>query len=127
MIVSNFTDNYLMYENMSIWEIKSIRDFFKAQESLAEIFEVEYGFPYGELHKQTDFRDTDIMIISKLLDHFGDKQFFVFSYNDPHHNELKNLQDRKIINFGMDIHVLNPQRIYVLEMDKSKDIKIYDR
>jgi len=36
------------------------------------------------------------------------------------------LQDQKSIQFGMDIHVLNPNRIYVLMMDKSKNPALYD-
>ena len=127
MTVKDFGTKYLMYENMSIWEIKSLDELFKAHESLHEIFEKEYGFPYGELSKRrNDFRDSDMTVVSKLLDHFGDKQFFIFSYNDNHHSELKNLQDKKIINFGIDIHVVNPNRIYVLEMDKTQDLKAYD-
>lgn len=127
MTVNDFGTKYLMYENMSIWEIRSLDELFKTHESLFEIFEKEYGFPYSELadHKN-DFKDSDSMVISKLLDHFGDKQFFVFSYGDKHHNDLKNLQDKKIINFGIDIHVVNPSRIYVLEMDKTQDLKVYD-
>ena len=39
---------------------------------------------------------------------------------------LKTLQDKKVIQYGMDIHVLNPNRIYVLEMDKTKEFQKYD-
>lgn len=127
MTITDFSDNYLIYENMSIWEIKSLPDFFKAHESLQEIFEKEYGFPYEKLNEQKDFSDSEIMVVSRLLDNFNDKQFFVFSYNDEHHNDLKQLQDSKTINFGMDIHVIHPNRVYVLEMDRSKDFKVYDR
>jgi hypothetical protein len=127
MIVNDFLENYMMYENMSIWEIKSIPEFFKAQESLSDIFEEEYGFSYCKLNEHNDFKDSDTMIVSKLLDYYRDKQFFVFTYNDANHNELKALQDNKTVNFGIDIYVINPNRIYVLEMDKTKDIKMYDR
>lgn len=127
MTVTDFSDNYLLYENMSIWEVKSLDEFFKAHESLTEIFEKEYGFPYSKRSEHSEFKDSDIMVISTLLDNFGDKSFFIFSYNDKHHNDLKAIQDKKIINFGIDIHVINPNRIYVLEMDKTKDLKMYDR
>lgn len=127
MTITDFSDNYLMYENMSIWEVKSLPEFFKAHENLLEIFEKEYGFPFDKLNEQENFKDKDIMVVSKLLDHFGDKHFFVFSSNDAHHNDLKTLQDRKTINFGIDIHVIHPKSIYVLEMDKTKDLKMYDR
>ena len=127
MTITNFSDNYYMYENMSIWEIKSLTEFFKAQESLFEIFEKEYGFPFNKLDEQASvFKESDIMIVSKLLNYFSDKYFLIFSYNDQHHNQLKNMQDRKIINFGIDIYVIHPKSIYVLEMDKTKDLKMYD-
>ncbi|TAL59536.1 MAG: hypothetical protein EPN85_09160 [Bacteroidetes bacterium] len=127
MTITDYTNNYLKYDNMSIWEIKNLDDLFKAHESMLDIFEKEYGFPYSQLKEQREnVKDADIVIVSKLLDHFGDKHFFVFSYNDKHHNDLKTLQDKKAINFGIDIHVVNPQRIYVLEMDKTQDLKVYD-
>ena len=127
MTITDFLDNYSMYENMSIWELKSLGEIFKAHENMTEIFEKEYGFPFNKLNEQQNFKDSDVMMVSRLLDHFGDKQFFVFSYNDRHHNDLKVLQDEKVVNFGLDIHVIHPARVYVLEMDKTKDLKMYDR
>lgn len=127
MTITDFRDNHLMYDNMSIWELKSLDEIFKAHESMTEIFEKEYGFPFDKLNEQENFKDSNIVVVSKLLDHFGDKQFFVFSYNDKHHNDLKVLQDEKIINFGLDVHVIHPKSIYVLEMDRTKDLKMYDR
>ena len=127
MTITDFGSNYIKYDNMSIWELKSLDELFKAHENMLEIFEKEYGFPYSKLNEQSEkFNDLDVKIVSNLLDHFGDKHFFVFSYNDKNHNDLKILQDKKVINFGIDIHVINPQRIYVLEMDKTKDLKVYD-
>ena len=127
MTIADYGKNYHKYDNMSIWEIKNLEDLFKAHENMLEIFEKEYGFPYSKFMDQKDsFPDTDIKVVSKLLDHFGDKHFFVFSYGDKHHNDLKTLQDNKTINFGIDIHVINPRRIYVLEMDKTQDLKVYD-
>ena len=127
MTIADFAENYLMYENMSIWEIKSIPEFSKAHESLIEIFEKEYGFPFTELSQQKEFPDTEMMVVSKLLNYFDNKYFLIFSNNDKHHNELKSLQDRKIMNFGIDIHVIHPTSMYVLEMDKANDLQKYDR
>ncbi len=42
MTVTDFSENYHLYENMAVWEIKSIEDFFKAHENLYEIFEKEH-------------------------------------------------------------------------------------
>lgn len=127
MVVTDFAEHYELYENMSIWEISNLEEFFKAHETLQEIFEKEYGFPYSAKNN-TDKKilDSDIVIVSKLLDYFGDKHFLIFSNNDLHHNYLKVLQDNKVINFGIDIHVIHPKKIFVLEMDKTKDMKKYD-
>lgn len=128
MIVTDFKENYNMYENMSIWVVNSLDEFFKAHEFLMEIFENEYRFPFDKRNEQANpFDDTDIMVVSKLLDHFGDKQFFVFSKTDKHHKDLIEIQNKKIINFGMDISSIEPNKIYVLEMDKTKDLSMYDK
>jgi len=66
------------------------------------------------------------MVVSKVLDYFGDKTFFIFENNNKHHNDLKQMQDKKIINFGIDIYVLNPTHIYALMMDKTSDLSKYD-
>lgn len=127
MTITDFGNSYLKYDNMSIWEIKNIDELFKVHEGMLEIFEKEYGFAYSKINEQPGkFKDTSVQVVSKLLDYFGDKYFFVFTYGDKHHDDLKLLQDKKIINFGIDIHVINPQRVYVLEMDKTKDLKVYD-
>lgn len=127
MIIQDFKNNYLLYENMAIWEIAELKDFFKSHEMLNEIFHKEYQFSFEERYNSSNnFQDSDILVVTKLLDYFGDKYFIVFSNNDPNHNELKELQDQKIINFGMDIYSLHPHKIYILEMDKTKDLKKYD-
>lgn len=127
MIVVDFENKYLMYDNYAIWEITSLEEFFKSHEMMFEIFEKEYGVSYNERNNSdVKIADSEIVVVSKLLDYFEDKHFFVFSNNDSNHQGLKNLQDKKIISFGMDIYVLNPKKIYVLEMDKTKDPKMYD-
>lgn len=127
MTIADFESKYLMYENMAIWEVKSLDHFFEDDEILQKIFQEEYKFPYSELEKhKLSFSDTPLMVVSRLLDYFGDKYFFVFESNNEHHNQLKRLQDKKIINFGMDIYVLNPERVYVLMLDKTKNLAAYD-
>ncbi|MBK9282968.1 MAG: hypothetical protein IPM51_01465 [Sphingobacteriaceae bacterium] len=106
---------------------KIIRPFFEDDEMLSKIFKEEYGFDYSEFEdKKETFTDTPIMVVSKVLDYFGDKSFFVFEYGNKHHNDLKALQDKKIINFGIDIYVVNPKHIFALMMDKTTDISKYD-
>lgn len=127
MTITDYDKNYKMFANMAIWEVKSLDHFFEDDEMLSKIFEEEYGFPYAELDKHLDtFKDTPIMVVSKVLDYFGDKHFFVFENNNKHHNDLKKLQDDKIINFGIDIYIINPAHIYVLMMDKTQDLSKYD-
>ncbi len=127
MIATNFDEKYFLYENMAIWEITSMEDFFNSHSMMMEIFENEYGFPYStETAKGINLLDSGFAIIEKLLDCFRDKYFLVFSDNDENHTILKGLQDKKTINFGMDIYVLHPNRIYVLEMDKNRDPQNYD-
>ena len=127
MVATDFDEKYFMYENMAIWEIRSMDDFFESHSMLKEIFKNEYGFPYSpESAEGMDLLGAGFAVVEKLLDSFRDKHFVVFSANDENHAVLKGLQDKKVITFGMDIYVLNPSRIYVLEMDKTKDLQKYD-
>ena len=127
MTITDYASKYRMFENMAIWEIKSLDHFFEDDEMLMKIFKEEYGFEYANLNENSkSFTDTPIMVVSKALDYFGDKYFFVFENNNKHHHELMKLQDNKTIQFGIDIHVLNPNRIYVLMMDKCKNPAVYD-
>lgn len=127
MIITDFDEKYFMYENMAIWEITSMEDFFNSHSMMKEIFSNEYGVPYSEeTTKDINLLDAGFAIVEKLLDCFRDKHFIVFSMDDENHSILKGLQNKKVINFGMDIYVLNPNRIYVLETDKTKDLQKYD-
>lgn len=126
MVIKDFSEKYYLYENMSIWEVKTLDEFFKAHESMFEIFEDVYGFPFCSRKKQGYFKDSDIRVVSKLLNRFSDIYFFIFSLNDKHHKDLIRLQKNNTINFGMDIEKLEPDSIYVLEMDKTKDLRMYD-
>lgn len=127
MVVTDFSEKYYLYENMAIWEISSMEDFFTSHNMMKEIFEEEYGFPYSrEANKNINLIEAGFAIIEKLLNRFNDKHFIAFSADDENHAILKGLQNKKIISFGIDIYALNPKLIYVLEMDKTKDLKKYD-
>ncbi len=41
MIITDFKDNYKMYDKMEILEVTSLDDFFKTHDMLLEIFEKE--------------------------------------------------------------------------------------
>lgn len=127
MIITDFKDNYLMYENMLIREFSSLEEFFGVHEMLRQIFTDEYGFAYEERsNPANNYTDTAVETMNKLLHYFGDKYFFVFTVNDAHYYSLLGLQDKKIINFGIDLKMLDVQKVYVMEMDKTKDLKKYD-
>lgn len=127
MIASDFTNTCQLYENMALWEINSLEEFIKSDVFLPEIFKNEYGFDFEERNKtENKFTDNLVTVATKLLDYFSDKHFFVFQDGNPQHQELKALQDKKIIAFGMDIYVLHPNRTYALMMDKTRDIAKYD-
>lgn len=127
MTISDFEKNYKIYENMAIWEISSLEEFMDGDVLLPQIFKEEYKFEWNDKNDPANhFSDPDMVVINKLLDYYGDKYFFVFSYNDPQHQMLKNLQDQKIINFGVDIYMIHPKKIYVLMMDRSQDPAAYD-
>ena len=122
MVVTDFSEKYAMYENFQIWEILNLDDFFQSHTMLFEIFKKEYGFPFEKRNESgKKFEDTDIEIVSKLMNYFNDKQFFIFSLNDNNHKELITLQERKIINFGIDICAIEPSKLYVLDMDKTSN------
>jgi hypothetical protein len=125
MIVANFYPVYHMYDNMQLWEVNNKEQFFKTNEQLAEIFAMEYGFPYAEIN-ETNFKDELRMLVTKLLDYFEDKSFFVFEKDDQSFLELYQLQHEKKVNFGIDLMSLMPEKVYVMEMDKTQDLQKYD-
>jgi len=49
MTITDYDKNYKMFENMAVWEIKSLDHFFEDDEMLQKIFNEEYGFPYSEM------------------------------------------------------------------------------
>lgn len=125
MIVTDLLSNIKLYNNMSIWSIPNLEEFMKMHNSLQDAFKQEYQTDYTNRFN-AGFMDPDQVAITKLLDYFEDKHFFVFSLNDQQHMELIMLQDKKILNFGIDINQIRPDLIYVLEMDKTTDLKAYD-
>ncbi len=60
--------------------------------------------------------------MSTILDHVGDKSFFLFTYGDSNHNDLVYLQDSRIMNFGINIDYLHHYHLDIIIMDKNKDL-----
>ena len=112
-----------MYENLAIWEINDLESFFNAHGLLKEIFVREYRMLFERrFNAENNFTDSDSVVVGKLLNHFADKYFVVFENGDPNYILLKEFQEKSVLDFGRDMNVLDPSKIYVLEMDKKKDI-----
>ena len=124
MIVKTFSQNCKEYENFAIWDIEDMDAFFGGSDVLAEIFENDYKMPAAEYKaKREEILDTDIEVMTKLLDQVGDKHFYVFTLHDNNHMELIQLQETKVMNFGMNIQEINGDRVYTVMMDK-KELKL---
>ncbi|MCX6297313.1 MAG: hypothetical protein NTX97_14885 [Bacteroidetes bacterium] len=123
MIVSNLKTDFHLYENMAIWEIENLESFLNAHGLLKEIFVREYRMLFERrFNAENSFTDSDIIVVGKLLNHFADKYFVVFENSDPNYFLLKEFQEKAILDFGRDMNVLDQTKIYVLEMDKKKDL-----
>ncbi len=122
MIVQDFKNTVTHYSNFEIWEVKNIDAFFEGNRAIKEIFEKEYHIPFS-LFKQrrSEIKENDFQLMSTILDHVGDKSFFLFTYGDSNHNDLVYLQDSRTMNFGINIDNLHHYHVYIIIMDKNKD------
>ncbi|MBI3133086.1 MAG: hypothetical protein HYZ14_00280 [Bacteroidetes bacterium] len=99
-----------------------MNDFFKGNSVLKTIFETDYGIKISELSKRRhEIQETDLSVMHKILDQVGDKHFFIFTLLDPNHLELIQIQDMKLMDFGMDIAEIKNNCVYVMIMDKTKN------
>ena len=120
VILENFNEVCQRYENFEIWDIESMDAFFTGNEIINTIFEDEYKFSVKQFdEKRLDIADTNEEIIVKILDHVGDKHFFLFTLHNPNHLELVAMQNQKIMNFGIDIQDIQADHFYVVIMDKK--------
>jgi len=121
MIVTTFTQSAKDYENFAVWDVEDMDAFFGGSDVLSEIFENDYKMPSAEYKlKREEILDTDIEVMSKLLDQVGDKHFYIFTLHDSNHLELIQMQENKVMNFGMDIQGINGDRVYIIMMDKKE-------
>ncbi len=119
MIVKGFSQNCKDYENYAVWDIENMDSFFDGSDVLSEIFENDYKFPRAEYKaRREEIADTDIEVMSKLLDQIGDKHFFIFTLHDDNHMELIRMQETGVMNFGMDIKNIHGDHVYIIMMDK---------
>ncbi|CAG0958893.1 hypothetical protein FLAV_00589 [Flavobacteriales bacterium] len=120
MLVTEFSETCFQYSHFEVWQIDNLDAFFKGNTILEKIFEDYYKMPLVDLKtKRSDIQDTDIMIITKLLAQVDDKHFFIFTLHDENHLELIKMQKLNIMNFGLDIEKISPDKVFVMLMDKK--------
>ena len=121
MLVGEFSETCQLYTGFQIWEIENINAFFDGNQILATILSDHYKISVDELaEKRSEIEETDLQIIINCLRLVDDKSFFVFTLHDENHLELVKMQQLKIMNFGVDINDVRPDRVYVVIMDKKK-------
>ena len=54
----------------------------------------------------------------------GDKHFVLFTLHDKNHLELIQMQNSRVMNFGIDIESISPNHVYILIMDKLKEVSV---
>lgn len=120
MLVTEFSETCFQYTHFEVWQIDNLDAFFKGNTILEKIFEDYYKMPLIDLKtKRSDIQDSDIMIITKLLAQVDDKHFFIFTLHDENHLELIKMQKLNIMNFGLDIEKISPDKVFVMLMDKK--------
>lgn len=125
MLVDNFRENCAKYHNFAVWDVADMRAFFEGNATLAEIFKIDYKMSVGEFEeRRKEISDTNMQIMRQLLDQIGDKEFYIFTYHDDNHWELVQMQNLKIMNFGMDIEQIAEDHVYILLMDKKPELNM---
>lgn len=121
MLVQDFKNTVVQYENFEVWDVENIDAFFKGNGVIKEIFEKEYKISVENFNeKRADIAETNIGLMANVLDQIGDKHFYVFTKEDKNHVELVQMQNSKIMNFGINIADLDLSHVYIMIMDKVK-------
>lgn len=121
MIVQDFKNTITQYKNFEIWDIENIDEFLNGNGVIKEIFEKEYKIPFHQFHeRRLEIQETNLDLITSILDQIGDKYFYPFTKGDPNHNELITMQETKIMNFGINIANIDMSHVYIFIMDKIK-------
>lgn len=125
MLVQDFKNNVVQYENFEIWDVENIHAFFKGNGVVKEIFEKEYKIPYNQFEdRRSEIPETNIGLIAAILDQIADKHFYIFTKGDPNHNELIHMQEAKIMTFGINIANIDLAHVYIVIMDKTKKVGV---
>lgn len=120
MLANEFNDTCFQYENFLVWDIENIDAFFKGNEVLTTIFEDCYKMPFKDFkERRAEIQETDLQMMTKLLNYVDDKHFFIFTIHDENHMELVKMQRMKVMDFGLNIEDIRQDRVYVMIMDKK--------
>ncbi len=125
MLVQQFSENPFQYQGFEIWDIENMEAFFSGNGVIKEIFEKEYKILVSDFDKRrSELPETNMGIIATILDQIGDKHFFVFTLHDANHLELIKMQNSKVMNFGINIEEISPEHVYIVLMDKVKEVSV---
>jgi len=120
MLANEFSETCFQYENFMVWDIENVDAFFKGNEVLKTIFEDCYKIPFKDYkERRKEIQETDLQMMTKLLNYVDDKHFFIFTIHDENHLELVKMQRSKIMDFGLNIEDIRKDHVYVMIMDKK--------
>lgn len=120
MLANEFSETCFQYENFMVWDIENMNAFFKGNEVLTTIFEDCYKIPIEDLiERRKEIQETDLQMMTKILNYVDDKHFLIFTIHDENHLELVQLQRLKVMDFGLNIEEIRQDRVYVMIMDKK--------
>jgi hypothetical protein len=121
MIVNDFMSACSEYEKFSIWEVENMNAFFQGNGVLTEIFEKEHKMHLSEFDtRRSEIEATNLELMEGLLEQVGDKHFLIFTVGSTNHGVLIQMQDTKVMDFGVDIVAIKEDHVYIMIMDKKK-------
>lgn len=125
MIVYQIEEKIKQFQGFEIWDVENMDAFFKGNAVIKEIFEKEYKIKITDFEsRRGELPETNMGIMTNILDHIGDKHFFLFTLYDKNHLELIKMQQMKVMNFGVNIESILADHVYILVMDKVKEVSV---
>jgi|SRR5690554_7644212 len=125
MIVQRFSENPFLYKDFEVWDVENMAAFFNGNGVIKEIFKKEYKIPASDFEKRRgEISETNLEIMNNILDLVDDKYFVIFTLHDENHLELVKMQHSKVMNFGLNIEEVLGDHVYILVMDKIKEVSV---
>lgn len=125
MIVQRFSENPFLYKDFEVWDVENMTAFFNGNGVIKEIFRKEYKIPLSDFEKRrSEIPETNLEIMTKILDLVDDKYFVIFTLHDENHLELVKMQHSKVMNFGLNIEEILADHVYILVMNKIKEVNV---